>query len=70
MYLFLKAFGVLQSPLTADIFAIVGGAMYAGRYMQKVIYLEHRVNKVENKIDYISITLTDHLQNQKVHRKT
>lgn len=65
MYLFLKAFGVLQSPLTADIFAIVGGAMCAGRYMQRVAYLESHIGKLENKVGYISLTLPEHLQDQK-----
>lgn len=62
MYLLLKAFGVLQSPLTAAISAIIGGALYARRYMQNVTYLEHHFHELERR-------LLDHLQDQKVHRK-
>lgn len=36
MYLFLKILGVIKSPITIDIIALLSGAYFVGRYAKKI----------------------------------
>lgn len=50
MYFFLKAFGVLNSPLSADVITIIGASIFFGRHIQKVEHISKDVNKIDNRL--------------------
>ncbi len=59
MYFFLKAFGVLNSPLSADIVTIIGGSIFIGRHIQKVEHISKHADKSDNRLSFLENKVND-----------
>ncbi|MBU1204051.1 MAG: hypothetical protein KKG60_03215 [Nanoarchaeota archaeon] len=45
LYFILKIIGIIQSPMTIDLIALISGAFFIGRYAQKI---DSSLNDLEN----------------------
>ena len=50
VYLLLKAFGVINSPLSVDLMAIISGAFFVGKYAMKMDYFFKDVEYIKEDI--------------------
>ncbi len=48
LYLFLKIIGVIHSPATIDLVALLSGAYFIGRYVQKINLFFRDVEHIKN----------------------
>ena len=50
LYLILKSAGILNSPFSIDLIAIVSGSLYIGRHVQKIDYMEKKLDSVDKRL--------------------
>lgn len=61
IYLFLKLFGFIHSPISLDTFAYISLAYYFGRYANKIDTMESNVKE-------INLKLEEHVKDKNLHR--
>jgi len=50
LYFLLKILGVIHSPLTLDVTALISGAFFVGKYAMKIDYLSKDVSNLKKEM--------------------